>query len=181
MMVPPDCLAQANQHWCRLQSLSRQDWQDTLHATPYTKVLKNLVVELMAKREVDANKSNSSYPPEPKTERTYCLYRKARDLYDKFRVVKDEGKDTVTVVDVQSVQRMHEQMAAGELEDLLQQRADMLDDLENSNRFTERLAPPTSLDLLVEEIEQVCDEVDKEAHDTRFNPRMVDWVSDLVF
>lgn len=173
MMVTPAIPAKANRHWQRFRSLDIQTWQNTVRRTTYTKVLKNFVGELVAKGNGNVDGKDPHRPVEARAGRTYDLYRKARGLYDKFRIVKDEGKDIVTTIDVQSVHQGRERRMADEYEAMEDHRADLLDYFENSNRFTEVVDPPTSLDVLLDEIEEVCGQVDKETHETHFRPGMM--------
>jgi hypothetical protein len=172
MMVPPEYNSEANAHWQRLRSLDAQHWHYVITNTTYTKVLINFVAELMSLRE-SVGKAYCTSKPVDRAERTFYLYRKARVLYDRFRTVKDEGKDVVTSTHVQIEQGKRDRRADEEHAKMEKYREDLLEYFQTSNRFTGVVVPPTSMDDLLEEIEAVCEEADTATYETQSRPGMV--------
>ncbi|KAK9772940.1 hypothetical protein SCAR479_10450 [Seiridium cardinale] len=172
MMVKPADPDEANNHWQKLRSLDAHDWQAAIAHTTYTKVLKNFVAELMSATERPF-KYDPSRRPIDRAQRTFLMYKKAKSLQQKFRTLKNEGKDVVTTTHLQIEQGKLDRKAAEEHADNEQHKQDVLEYLQNSNRFAGSDDPPTSMDDLLDEIDEVCDEVNNDTYDTHPRPGMV--------
>ncbi|KAH6647621.1 hypothetical protein BKA67DRAFT_539471 [Truncatella angustata] len=177
MMIPPETHSEALRHFTYTKTLPEQQWQRQLADAPYTKVLKNFVHELYRIEEPRANNTSVITAADQhntfERDKTFTLYRKARDLYDKFRIVKDEGKDVVTADHVRGIQDRRDREAEAKHARQEQRKKDLLEHFKTSNRFNDDAEEPTSMDLLLQEISEVVDEVRNTTAETHFRPGMV--------
>lgn len=176
MMVRPEVDSEGNDHWQRLSALQSKNvdkWLRLIAQTPYTLVLKEFVTELISKGEAVKSNCKGTAPISREVEMTFCLYRKARDLYDKFRTVEDEGKDVVTADHVQAMQGRRDRNTVVKHEEEERRKTELLNYFATSNRFNNDVAPESSLDRLLAEINEVCDDIDNAYHDSQFQPKLL--------